>query len=314
MANAYYSAAFNLSNLHALNPLGTMTLATAGESNIVITLASLTGTDANSASTQWFWHLAETAGWAVIGSDQYATQRFPHYATFSFATTLGAALNAAAIVATWPGEFLVEWTETTLPHYRITYDDGLTDFTYTFSTAAGQRLIGGQAGPLGPVGTSAAQPVHEMGFAQHVVALSSALVTEAPTKTIVTDELNGFDYEPGGIASLVHGDTGIGYGNARLVSPVYRNWRHGYCSKTIVQGTHDPALVSWSFRDLFRHCRSRIPFYVAHGGFGSEEEFEVFMFRDDGNFFVPKPHSLANHVHIDIDFRTVLVGHLEALA
>ena len=147
MSNAcYYVAGFNIQRENVLTPLGTLTLTHSGESNIVITLGNLLGTDLDSASSGFVWHFVSAAGTqlSLASNDGTGGYAFRHYSTTSLGGLLTTAINARCAIQDWPTfNFLVQFHEengsTPLAHYRFTYP---TAFTYTFSTQAGADLFG----------------------------------------------------------------------------------------------------------------------------------------------------------------------------
>jgi hypothetical protein len=315
MTDAYYGASFHLPSVNARTPLGNFTVDMAGEDPINVNLAGLTSIDSNGSQSGWFWHWFTTANFWIY-DPRADVLRYPQIALRPFGYALQVALNAAATSGGWPSaDFEVVFSDTQYPVYSISYG---SNFTYTFSTAAGQRLLGGIYGPSahGIGGTSPALGTHTMSCMSFVTGMRAGSQSWGVPFVCVTDELDGHDYEPEGVASEVAADDGTGYGNARTVSRIHRDWQQQFCSYELVHGPQvmlapDLSFTPYPFNDMIQHCRSIFPFYVAHGGFhDTHPSNEVFVLRQPGNFFRPRSASRANFAQNHVDFRTRVVGHL----
>lgn len=312
MTDAYYGCAFHLPSLNARSPLGTMTVSHTGEPNIVINLANLASAAYDGSTSGWFWHTQTLAPFSIRGIDPAGTVRYPHFALRSFGYALQAALNAGATSGTWPTtDFAVDFLDTVYPSYRISYG---SNFTYTFSTAAGQRLVGGIYGPVGIGSTSPSLSTHYMSAMMFITGMRAGSQSWGVPFVCVNGELDGVDREPEGVASEVTSASGIGYGNSRYVTRIHRDWVQQFCTYELVHGPLVPLALDltstpYPFNDMFAHCRSENPFYVAHGGFGATNPtHEVFVLRGDGNYRRPRRATVGNATQWHVEFRTRVVG------
>lgn len=316
MTICYYGAPFNLQALHVAGNLGSLKLNKTSFPEIDIDLLSLVGSDYNSVDTQTFWHFQTAAAFAIQSNDIVPKVRYPTFALYSLGKVLKDALNLAAAANSWPtADFDVIWSESVAPHYQITYG---SSFNYEFTTSHGQRLFGGLAGPLGPFSTSSNLSNHELGLPSHTVALSMAEggnPAEFALPFITpTGDASALRYEPGSISSEVVSDSGIGYGAKRYATSLFQDWEHRNCRFITVYGRHNPLDTSWSFREMFDYCRSQWPFYVAHGGFGTGDEYPVFKLRGDKSSLVPRARVVGLHERLDIPFGCRAIGALTVAA
>lgn len=317
MTDVYYGAPFNLSVEHARSSLGTLTLTTAGKPNIVINLWQLAANDYNSVTSQWFWHAQTAAAFSIMGRPSGLVQ-YKHYSTKSIGRVLQDAMNAGATAQGWAtSNFTVSWEDSIYPHYLVSYP---TAFTCAFSTAAGQRLFGGNAGPLGPVSTSASATSQAWGACTYVTSGRNGAGTGdvvATSKISCSPDLNALDYNPRRVSTEAVSDFGQGYGNRRTVRYLHRDWLQQYSSFEYVHGPHVPFITgstqrTYPLNDLIDYCGSNNPLLVAYGGFSNAYNFEVFVLREDGNFIRNETASVANHAQLHREFLTRLVGHFQA--
>src|SRR5687768_14923574 len=79
--------------------LSSITLSTAGESNIVIDLSAITSADEDSNQSSIFSQYHATS---ITSFDPEAVSRYDHYARSSYVVALQTAIRAAMTTATWP--------------------------------------------------------------------------------------------------------------------------------------------------------------------------------------------------------------------
>jgi hypothetical protein len=304
----YYGAAFNLQTVNRLTPLGTLTLTHSGESNIVITLGNLLGTDVDTLQTGFFWHFLTPAGagFTLVGNDPDASVRFRHFSTISLGGVLSTAINALCTSLGWPtSNFLVQLHEsngtTPIPYYRFSYP---TAFTYTFSTQAGADLFGAS------LTGGAAANAFLLGTPRFIWWPSGRASDQAVS--VDGGEAEALDFEAESIATLVHADDGRGFMNSRTVAPLYRDWLQQNCPPNRVFREKVTTPI-WTAQHLYEWCRRGVPFYVAHGGFGDANEYPVFQLRTAGSSWKPRRTSIANAVYYDVPFKCGSVGHLATL-
>lgn len=293
-----YWAGFDISEL----TLGTLTMATSGQSDVVITFSSMTGTDQNSASTSLMFpgpNVGDAGedygdGWDFVGEDPDSTVRLETYADVPLWEVLQAALRAEATTQSWPSPTNITCSQSgTTGRGTITYS---AQITLTFSLAAGRRFLGYSADQTGSSSyTSDITPDY--------IILPTALATSDPTT----------NYEPAGVANHMQSDDGAGFGVSRTVAPLYRDWTQIYenKAKTLRLAAPDGTTAGdhpWTFQALIEHCRGRFPFIVT-GGFGEGYD-EAFHLRTEGTNLDWRGirASPGNDAQFNIPFRCSVVG------
>ncbi len=302
----YYAGALNLGAIHQRTPLGTLTLAHSGETDIVIDLSTLVGTGGDGGSSQTFWHWFDTSDVLTRGLDLDGSERFPYYSRQSLGKALATAVNAATTTGghSWPtSDFHALWLESqagsAVPFYKFTYGSA---FTYQFSTLAGSELFG-----LATTSVSSSANAHFLGTPRGVVFPALQAIS-------VDNELEGIIYEPRGVASSVVTDDGRVIGNSRYQASRYRDFWQQYNRKSDMNRADARAASKWwSFEELFGELRSEYAFYIAHPQFGDAYEYPVFSLRDDGNTWVPKRASVGNNAQLHVAFRCYALGSLEVV-
>jgi hypothetical protein len=277
-----------------------ITLSTAGESDVVFNLSTLTALDENSASSSIFSHYLCTD---ITSFDEESAVRFPTYARSSYSAALQVALRAAMTTATWP-------TPSNF-NCSFSYTTGLITLSYSqnFGVAWGgsntnAKLLGFPMGLATPTDLSGA--ITYTGSTAPYYVINSTL-------TDVSDE-SGV-YEPDGLGNHVINDTGGGNSIARTQAPKFNDWRQEYENRantyrTVAQGV--TTTEAFAHEDLYHQCRTGKPFVL----YGTErtgvdlEKAEVYSLRDDGMSFVPRRATPGSGSQFHIPYRC----HLEGLA
>ncbi len=285
-----YCAAFDVTA--SKYSFGTVTFATAGKTNAVVTISAVTSTALDGgAVVPRFWHMADLSAITITSEDTAAAARLGRYSSVSFGIALQTAARAAMTAQSWvtPSDFAISFSATT-GLYSWQYG---TTFSATWSTTLGRQLCGFSATQSGTL------------FYQGTVVPYFAIV---PTQLAVSDPTP--NYEPGGIANHQVTDTGQGAGVERYVSPLCRDWLQQFeiQAKTI-RGT-EASTHPFTFQHLVEHCRGRYPIMVTSGGFSSNTAREVFSLRTEGTSWHPQEASPNSHVHWHIPFRTMVEGRL----
>lgn len=286
MRTGIYQAAFDVTELD----LGTLTLATAGESDVVIDLTALTG-------GPMFFHYNGVGGteWCT-SQDSAETPRLTElFSLFGFDVAVTAALQAAATTATWPSPSSLTASfrrDNTPIGYRLRYSG--STITAAWSTAAGRALFG---------------------FSANVaVAAETLLADHVPTYCIVpTLEFSSDDtpnYEPDTIANhVMPDDNSLGTGVSRYVAPIFRDWKQQFETAEKTERLRADSTHPWTFQHLFEYCRGERPICVgyyrstAHGG-------EVFILRSKGTNWRPERASPGNAAQFHIPFECHVIGTL----
>jgi hypothetical protein len=290
-----YLAAFDVIKENTLHGFGTITLTTAGETDVVVDLANITGTGADNvsgATTFWVYSSGEKY---CVDQSRHAQTRFPRIAKSTWAKAVDTALKLEAVAEGWT---------TKVPACTFSLTTGLYTFSVaTVNSAIAWSTTGGRE-LFGFAGNSSSA-------ASHVGTLTPLFVISPTQAAISVVSESALNYEPSGIGNRITTDSGSGHGLARRVSPLYRDWQQEYETKEKTMRLQAAAAHPWTFQDLFEHCRGMFPFVVYDGGFHTTEDAgEVFTFRTDGIPFAAEPATLANHAQLHLAFRCIVEGTL----
>lgn len=302
-----YTAAFDAAAANAISALGSisMTLTGAGLPTITVNMGNLTDTrlvGTGNATTFWVWSEAvpgtPASSYAYcIDESPYALARFTHFATHTFGGALTKALQTEATAQGWGTKKPRVTFDTTTGHYAVSAYDGVTEqaTSLVFSNDTAKAL-------LGFLSTSITTATGHTSDAVPLYVIS-------PTLGDVSDPT--LNYEPAAIGNRVSVDSGAGFGLARYVSPLYRDWRQEFEVKARTMRLSKVFAHPWTFQHLFEHCRGRFPFLVSDGGFELTETYpEVFTLRESGIPFKPMRSTPGDDSHMHISFETVVEGHL----
>ncbi len=287
-----YLAAFDVVEANSFYGFGTLTVSTAGESDVVVTLGSVTATSVDGdagATTFWTW---DDATASCVDQSPHAQTRFGSFAAITWAAALEDALQAAATAAGWAAKVPSVSLSTTTGFYTFTV--ATVNSAWAWSTANGRALFGFS-------GNSSSAASH--------VGTRTPLYAINPSLPSVSDP--SLNYEPDAIGNRVASDNGAGFGLARRVSPLYRDWRQEYETKEKTMRLQAASTHPFTFQHLFEHCRGVYPFAVYDGGFHeTESTAEVFTFREEGIPFVPERATPGNDAQLHVPFRCVVEGNL----
>lgn len=296
-----YSASFNVADI--TNLFSTITMTTAGKSAIVVTVANLRDavvSTTNVAVTSVFNHAQSVGIGVAIGEDRssdygQSLHQDSAYGAYPFNLVLQKALRDAASAASggaWVGaqsNILVTFSNATLK-YTISYS---ATIGITWGSDQTARLLGFLPTPLSGA-TSYTSPM----LAPHFVIRPTLLGVCDPSP----------NYEPEGIASQAVSASGLVFGLARSVSPIYRDWIQQYeppekAERLRALTTSHP----YTHQALFENCRTGLPFVVIDGGFGNTFA-EAFFLRADGCMWKPERASPGNGSQFHIKYQTVVAG------
>lgn len=282
-----YYAGFDCSLLS----LGNLTLATSGQTDAVVDLTAVSGTDQNGDSTTRHFHYSDGSGYDVIGEDADSTQRALKYSTHGFWSRLQAAIQAAIAAQSWPGSFSLTWDNS---DGSTTWSYTAATFTLTWSAAAGRRLCGFSANQSGSTSYN-----------------SDITPDYAISPTLESVSIDGphehLDFEPGGIANRIVDDAGIGYSQARTVAPLIREWKQEHETKAKTFRLSAASTHPWSLQALFEHCRKGFLFLV-YDGFSSSFTTEAFSLHGDSVAWRPFRASTAIDTLFHVHFKAYLEG------
>jgi hypothetical protein len=281
-----YFGAFDVSKL----ALGTLTLSTAGHSDIVVNLSNVTAPDANSVASPRFFHLDWTGTMIVRGPDPAGSRRLKDFASLSYGDALNAALEAAATAASWPSSssLTFDWDSTSFFNYVITYDASVTA---VFSTAAGAAF-------LGFASTTPAAGTTVIGTHCPMYVVSPTLSSTSPS---------GPDYEPAAIANHLETEDGSGYGMTRGITPIYSDWVQQFEKREKAERAFALAAHPWTLQHLVESCRGQWPFAVQLGS-EIDPDIKVYFLRSEGTVWKPLYASPGNAAQLHVPFKAVLQG------
>jgi hypothetical protein len=278
-----YYAGFDLSQVSGL---GTLTLATAGKSSIVITLGSITDNDSNSVASSLFFHAPNNPNYIAV--DSSGDDRLLNYSVASFAQALYGDMVEGAIAQSWtsPASLVCTIAEAT---GLISFTYPVANFSLTWSTAAGRQFCG---------------------FASNQSGAQSYTGTIVPpyciSPTLPSASNWTVDYEPTGIANHIIADDGQGYGVSREVSPVCRDWVQQFETKEKTFTANATSTHPYTYEALIKHCRGQYPFAVVDG-FGDTADY-VFFLRSESTQWHPERASDGNDAQFHIPFKTWVEG------
>lgn len=281
----FYSAGFDVSALTT----GTITLATAGETDVVVTMSTVTATAGDSTTTSLFNHAVDMT--TIVGSDPDGSARFQEFAASTYATALQTALRADATSKAWASPGNIDVTYALATGYTITFT---ATITVTWSAAVGRQLMGFSSSPQSGASTYSSDET-----ATYVISSTLASVSEPTTS-----------YEPMGVASFASSDSGIGYGISRTTAPLHRDWVQQFETKAKTLRLEAATPNPWTYQHFFEHCRTVYPFIVYNGGFNDTNLTQAFYLREDGAMFKPDRASPGNDTQFHIPFKALVVGSL----
>jgi hypothetical protein len=295
MLAAYYHAPFNVSRADL--GFGTITMSTAGESDIVVNLATLTGSnDDGTGTSSWFWHYqgsgSGSPGWC-IASDITEGARLKHHSRTPFHQALQTALQAAATTATWtnPSGLTVAFRRQDNPiSYRFEYSEA--NFSITWSTAAGMALCG-FAGNVS--GDDSYQGVN--------------VPTYVTTPTLEFTSLDSPDMEDEEVGNhMTPDDNSAGFGVSRYVARVRCNWIQQFNEREVTERRHAVSAAPWTLQDLVQYCRGEIPFSIATTTRGTTGD-DIDFFSLQKTAWKPERASVADGQRFHVPFDCLRVGH-----
>lgn len=285
-----YTALFDASSL------GTITLATVGESDVVLNLANLTANDSDSTASHLFWH-SPAPGTFAFASVQTgsALGLFRKTSTTPWYSAVEAGLEALMGAWTTPTALEVTWNWTdphvTVPSYTIAWP--VANFTLTFSTAATAAIFG-----FTTLSNSGAQTY-----------TGTACPTYVYVPTLSAGSEPTCEYEPESIANHVSTDEGQGFGMSRTVSPLWQDWVQQFETKARTFKANAAATHPWTIQHLIEYCRGEWPFSLYRPGFGGPDAYvPAYYLRSEGTAFQPQRHSPGNDAQFWHAFRGEIGG------
>lgn len=246
----FYAAGFDASKL----PLGTLTMATAGKTSIVLNLSTgVLGNDASSATTSKFFHLHNFTTTAAF-VDLYGENRsnlLPTWSGVCYIRALRTALRAAATTNSWTSPSGIDCTISLTTGF-ITISYPTANFSLTWSLKAGRDLLGFSADQSGATSFTGTQ-------------VPDYLLK--PNLDFCSD-ITRF-YESGSIATRAVPDDAIseGFGMSRGRAPLYCEWTQQYLPENLVDDTSVSlsSTTPFNMARLRKHCRGHFPFMIYNG-------------------------------------------------
>lgn len=292
MLAAYYQAPFDVATLG----LGTLTLATAGKSNVVINLAALTASNDDASSTSSiFWHYIGSGSGATswcTSLDGANAARLTHHARVPLHVDLEAAIQAEATTQTWtnPAGLTVAFRRQDNPiTYRFAYTEA--NVSLTWSTAAGRALLGFAANQSG------AQTYD-----------GTLVPTYVVTPTLEFTSMDSPDYEDEETGNhMTPDDNSAGFGVSRYVARVRRDWVQQFETKELSFRDFAATAAPWTFQHLYQYCRGERPFAIATVTRGSTDD-DVAFFSLNRVAWKPTRDSAGNDAQFHIPFECVVIG------
>jgi hypothetical protein len=294
MLAAYYHAPFDL----ALIGAGTITISTSGKPDVVVSLATLTGSNNDaSASSSILWHYigdnAAASGWCAA-ADQTGAARLVHHSRVPLHMALQTALQAEATAQAWstPSGLTVAFRRQDTPiTYRFAYS--VQNITITWSTAVGRALLG--FGANVSAGTQQADGDRVPTY------------VAVPTLEHASDDTPDFEEQEIGNHTTPDDNSG-GYGVSRYTARVRRDWTQQFETKERSHRRSAESTYPWTLQHLFEYCRGEKPFAIAAGPRGTTGS-DVEFFYLEQVAWKPERASPGNDAQFHIPFKCIVVGH-----
>lgn len=287
-----YVAGMDVANL----ALGTVTLGTAGKSDVVINLSSVVGVTSDIAVTSskfFLLPLGSALSYYPQNTPGSVAETMTDWSKVPFARELRSRIRTAMTSASWtsPSGFDITYSHSA---NLFTWSYPSANFTITFSASAGARLFGYGAPKSGATSYLADYTPY------YVIAPSLARVSDATP-----------NYEPGGIGSHVVPDAGyhVGYGVSRLYSPLYREWVQQFETREKSERLAAVTAHPYTFQQLFEDCRGHMPFLVYDGWAappvinGATCTSEVFAFTNEGLAWAAKNSRATSNNNLQFNHR-----------
>lgn len=282
---------------------GTITLRTAGETDIVITLSSVRGLDEDGENSAIFNHYHHTG---LAGSDPAATQRYRHFARTSLGVRLQQLIRDQMTTLGWslPSFFFCLLSTSGL--YSFVWP--VANFEVEFSDDNAALIMGFDPGALSlpPVLTGA----------------QSYTGTRAPYYSIISTMQDvSFEEcftEPDGIANAPITDEGSAHTLSRYSAPQFKDWVQQYETRDrtfrLADGYQILTTSPFSHQHLYEHCRTKsMPFLLwgEHREGGTNGVAQLCRLRSDGLSFQPKRAAPGHGDMFNIPYRVVYEGLVE---
>lgn len=274
----------------AQQSLGTLTLSTVGETDVVI---DLTAVASSGRYVYLHYNGVGGSGWCIAADESGEPRLTKDFAEYGFDVALTAALQAAATTATWPNpsNLTASFRRDNTPiGYRLRYTGGT--ITATWSTDAGRALFG---------------------FSANVAVAAETLLADCvPTHCIVPTLLFAsgdlLEYELDGTAShVIPEDNGAGTGTSSYNASVAMDFMQQFETRAKTKRLSAVTAHPESFERMVQYCRGERVFAVAyhrstsHGG-------RVFALRTEGTRWRPERAGTTNDAHFHVNFQTVVIG------
>lgn len=286
-----YVVGFDASTL----ALGTITLETAGKSDVVVDLSAMVGATATLGTSSRFFLLPDG------GALSYYPQNTPgavaetmtDWSKVPFCRELRSRIRAGMTTNSWttPSAFDITYNYAT---NQFTFSYSPATFAMTFSVTAGHQLFG----YLG-ISLSGATSYASDRIPYYVIAPSLPRVSDATP-----------NFEPSGIGSHVVPDAPVaGYGVSRMYSPLYRDWVQKFETLERSQRLYASSIRPYTFQQLFEECRGHNLFLV-YDGWAAPPTInsalctaEVFALRNDGLAWAAKDSRASSNNDVQFHHR-----------
>jgi hypothetical protein len=254
--------------------LGTITLGTAGKTDVVVDMAAMVGTTSTLSTSSRFFLLPDG------GALSYYPQNTPgavaetmtDWSKVPFCRELRSRIRAGMTTNTWdtPSSFDITYNYST-NQFAFSYSPAT--FTVLFSVDAGRKLFGYNTTFLSAGNSHASDRIP-----YYVIAPNLPRVSDATP-----------NYEPSGIGSHVVPDAPVaGYGVSRLYSPLYRDWMQKFETLARSERLYADSIRPYTFQQLFEDCRGH-NLFIVYDGWAAPPTInsatctaEVFALRNDG--------------------------------
>jgi hypothetical protein len=278
-----YLASFDIHDIGG----GTITLSTAGESDISVNLNTYDAANWFGTLTTKFNHVLNSG---YDSFDLFAQNKLLTLPTLGLLDQLTLEFRAAATTATWssPSSINISINTTT---WLVTFSYAGSFTAIQFGNTETRRLFG---------------------FAGNFSGSSASVTGSDVPKYILVPDVDGASnatpvYELGATSSAAYSGGGRPYGLTRSSSKTQRDWVQQYETKGKVFRPFALSIPNeFTWQHFFEQGRAGTPWAV-YGGFG-DDQFEAYAFRAGDEAFHPYPATPGNANQFHIPFRTYALG------
>jgi len=275
-----------------LLPTGNISVTKSGGGTIAVSPSALAFINAY-GNVAFYYNYIVTNNWS--GMDYGHSNQLKTFSQYTFYQAIAVTLRAAADVAGWsdPDSINVGFNSVTR-RVTLEYPTGIT--AITFSNATIRRLFGFAANFSGSDDSIAGTQIPS-----HIIEPTIDGASSASTV-----------YETDAISTVAFSATGRSYSIARTQAPLRRKWVQQYETRAKTFRRYagaEPA--EYTFEDLYKDCRSSLPFAVMDGFL--DGALTAYCFENGSENFHAMTAVAGSRDQFHVPFETVAVGRVEGV-